>query len=125
MSLRPVIVIGALLSSGCGPEPPDPCTPMCAAATTLYGSCLDGWGAAWTDAGYEDEADFLDACETWAWSARLLEDEAGETGRIDATCRERTVQYTDGTCEDFLATDWSTLPWQAPPTPRDTGQPDG
>ena len=77
MRWSPLLV--ALVS--CGAEP-DPCTPMCAAATALYGGCLESWGVEWTSAGYDDEADFTESCETWAWSSRLLEEDAGKSGEI-------------------------------------------
>lgn len=93
-------------------EPPDRCVPMCAAAMELYGGCLDAWGVDWTSAGYDDDAHFLDSCETWAWTTRLLEEDAGETGQIDAICSERQALFADGECADFTEVDWSALPWQ-------------
>lgn len=116
MRWSPLLV--ALVS--CGAEP-DPCTPMCAAATALYGGCLESWGVEWTSAGYDDEAHFTESCETWAWSSRLLEEDAGKSGEIDAVCRERRVLFEEGECSDFTSTDWSTLPWQ--PVDSDTGAP--
>ena len=119
--MRRFLAIAPLLLPACGPDQPDPCVPMCAAAARLYGECLDEWGAEWTDAGYRDQADFVDACDTWAWSARLLEDDAGETGRVDATCRTRSKAFSGGTCDDFTAVDWSRMPWSPESGAGDTG----
>jgi hypothetical protein len=93
---------------------------MCAAATELYGGCLTDWGVEWANAGYDDEEDFRETCDTWAWQARILEAEAGRSGQIDATCRTRTALFTNGTCEDFTSINWSELPWHAS---DDTGSP--
>ncbi len=101
----------ALMIAGCAEPAEDPCAPMCAAAASLYGACLEDWGADWAAAGYADGADFQDACETWAWEQRLLEDEAGQQGVVDATCLEREALFTEGTCEDFTAVDWSAALW--------------
>ena len=95
---------------GCA-QATDPCDAMCTAAAQLYGSCLSDWDADWTAAGYSDESDFIDACDTWAWEMRLLESEHGGAGAVDATCSERTVQFSDGTCSDFTETDWNEMPW--------------
>ncbi|HCH65195.1 MAG TPA: hypothetical protein DFR83_20490 [Deltaproteobacteria bacterium] len=109
--------LSLFLLIGCS-TPPDPCDPMCEAAANLYGGCLEDWGAEWTSAGYDDEAHFLESCQTWAWSTRLLEADAEESGQINAVCRERQALFTDGTCTDFTSLDWSALPWQVEP---DTG----
>lgn len=97
---------------GCA-EPPDPCAPMCAAATELYGGCLADWGVAWSSAGYEDAEDFRETCDTWAWQTRILEEEAGKSGQIDGLCRERRALFEAGSCDDFTGINWSELPWQS------------
>lgn len=112
----PLLALAASCSS-----PPDPCTPMCAAATELYGGCLESWGVEWTSAGYDDAAHFEESCETWAWTTRLLEEEAGRSGEIDALCQERRKLFEDGECDDFTDINWSELPWQ--PAGHDTGRP--
>ena len=99
-----------LAAVGCA-DGPDPCVPMCAAAAELYGGCLEGWGTDWTAAGYDDKADFLDACDTWAWTSRELEAEADKEGAVDAECRSRQDTLEGGTCDDFTALDWSGVPW--------------
>lgn len=95
-------------------EAPDPCAEMCEAAASLYGGCLSGWGADWSAAGYADEADYLDACGTWAWELRALEADAGRSGQVDALCAERDAQLTadDATCETYTTMDWNTPPWE-------------
>ena len=92
----------------------DPCTTLCMDAADLYGGCLTSWGASWEAAGYADEADFLDACATWAWEGRQLEAEAGEPGATEDVCRSRDATFTaeDATCDDFTAVDWSAVPWR-------------
>ena len=93
---------------------------MCATATELYGRCLDAWGVDWEAAGYADAADFASSCDTWAWTSRALEDEAGETGAVDRECRERRALLDGGTCDDFTSLDWSSVPWQGEESSPDT-----
>lgn len=106
----------AIALVGCGRRADDPCEAMCAAAADLYGGCLDDWGVGWTAAGYADEYDFIDACETWAWQMRRLEDRAGHNGATDAACARRTARFEapDATCDDYTSIDWSSPPWQTP-----------
>jgi len=91
--------------------PPDPCTSMCATATDRYGSCLAEWDVAWEAAGYADANDFRDACDTWAWTSRHLEEDAQQDGAVDQMCRDYSSQLGGGTCDDFTAIDWAALPW--------------
>lgn len=122
MRLAPLL----LALAACGDDAPDPCDRMCAAAASLYGGCLEEWGAGWEAAGYEDDRDFLGSCETWAWELRLLEEDAVKTGEIardgqvDAVCRERAAALSaeDAACEAFTGLDWHTPPWRVDP---DTG----
>jgi hypothetical protein len=106
--MRPLLLS---LLLGCG-DADDPCVPLCAAAADRYGACLEAGGADWPAAGYDDRADFLDACHTWAWEARLLEADAGEDGAVDRTCRTRRAAIADGDCDTFTSIDWSTMPWE-------------
>ena len=108
MHTRP-IPLALLLLAACSPAP-DPCNPMCTAAAQRYGTCLEAWGTDWQAAGYQDEADFLDACDTWVWVSRELEADAGTEGRVDAECREKRAVLEQGTCDDFLELDWSESP---------------
>jgi hypothetical protein len=93
---------------------------MCAAAAGLYGECLTSWGADWEAAGYADEDDFLEACETWSWEMSLLEndavDQGNETasGSVVAACRERKDSFAahDATCDAYTGTDWNARPWE-------------
>lgn len=98
---------------GCA-DPADPCTATCDAAASLYGGCLADWGAGWEAAGYADEADFVDACATWAWELRQLEADAGRTGEVDAECEARTeaLAAEDATCDTYTSMDWNTPPWE-------------
>jgi hypothetical protein len=84
-------------------QPPPACAQMCQAAADLYGGCLEGWGADWSAAGYVDQADFLDACETWVWEQQLL-----ETRDLPATCADRTRRYSApaATCEEYTEDSW-------------------
>ena len=99
-----------------GPEP-DPCEPMCEEAAALYGGCLEEWGLQWSDAGYEDQAHYLESCSTWAWELRELEAAAVErgelsrSGRVDAVCVEREELFASGSCEDYTAINWSEPLW--------------
>lgn len=109
---------------------PDPCAAMCARAEELYGACLADWGLGWEAAGYEDGADFVDRCETWAWEMRILERAAvrrGEldgTGAVDATCTQREAALSAAIdaadtgaprdCAAYTDIAWDEVPWQAP-----------
>lgn len=95
---------------------------MCLAASELYGGCLNDWGVDWTSAGYDDADHFEGACQTWAWTTRMLEAEAERAGQVDAVCRERRDLFTAGECSDFTTVDWSELPWSST-APLDTGIP--
>ncbi len=114
--------LGLVLGGGAGCAPvlePDPCEAMCRAAAELYGSCLQDWGAGWESAGYDDEPDFLDSCETWAWEMRLLEEDAlqqgviDEKGQVEATCTERRAAFESdaATCSTYTSIDWNDAPW--------------
>lgn len=117
---EPVTVLGLLVVwlGACGSSEVDPCEEMCAAAADLYGGCLEGWGAAWTDAGYADEGEFIEACGTWAWEMRLLEETHALDGWTDDTCVERAALFTEGACTDFTGTDWNAMPWDPPEEDR-------
>ncbi len=121
MAARVVALFGFVGSgiAACGDRAADPCEAMCTAAATLYGGCLEDWGADWTAAGYGDDAEFIDACQTWAWQMRLLEEHEGSAlGWTDQTCRARTTLYDEGVCTDFTQTDWNQMPWGATPEPE-------
>lgn len=104
------LLFGLSALASCGGEP-DPCGPMCATAAELYGGCLTDQGADWTAAGYDDAADFVASCETWAWTTRELEADADREGATDQACRDRQAVLETGTCDDFLDMDWSDVPW--------------
>ena len=103
-----------LLLAACAADP-DPCTAMCVAAASLYGGCLTTWGADWESANYADEADFVDACATWAWEMRQLEVDAGKIGATDQTCLERSTafQAEDATCDTYTTLDWNSPTWES------------
>ncbi len=106
------MILPLLLAGACAE--PDVCTPMCEAAASLYGGCLRDWGADWEAAAYTDEADFLDACTTWAWEMKQLERDADEIGATDETCEEREAAFADenATCDAFTGIDWHNPPWE-------------
>ncbi len=95
----------------CGPTP-DPCADTCDQARNLFETCLEEWGIDWTDAGYQDAQDYLDACLTWAWEMRILATDAGEPEALDTLCEERTIELEAGSCDTYLAIDWAYQPWQ-------------
>jgi hypothetical protein len=114
IAYRALFSIG--LGAGCAPKPDADCAPMCAAAATAFGRCLDPDGAGaptWQDAGYDDEQGFLDACDTWAWEQRLLAREAegrrAGDAKVSAACATRSdaLRDEDAPCDAFLAIDWS------------------
>lgn len=104
--LLPMLLLAA---SSCAP---DPCVETCNQAQAVFAGCLDAWGIDWTDAGYQDAEDYLDACLTWAWEMRILAEDAGEADAVDTLCEERTQTLEAGTCETYLAIDWNAVPWQ-------------
>ena len=108
-----MVVLVAILptTSSCHLEP-DPCEETCDQAQRLFEACLDDWGIDWTDAGYQDADDYLDACLTWAWEMRTLAADAGDPGAADSLCEERTTELETGTCDAYLAIDWAYQPWQ-------------
>lgn len=110
---------GLLLLLACAPQTPPACEAMCASAAALYGGCLADWGADWSAAGYDDEADFLDACATWGWELAVLEQDAVKRGALEATgpaadlcaLRDDAFSADDATCATYTETDWGALPW--------------
>lgn len=112
-------MVWALLVWACGDTSPDPCDRMCGAAADLYGECLEDWGVAWADAGYDDEGDFRSSCETWAWEQRLLEEDAmdqgwtEDAGAVDRVCRRRAdaLSAEDAACDVYTDLDWSAPVW--------------
>jgi hypothetical protein len=114
--LSPVLSLSLSVLLSCA-GPPDPCTEMCAAAAELYGGCLTDWGVDWAAAGYADVDAFTEACETWAWEQRLLEEDAIDRGRAeaegrtDAACEERETAFR---AEDAECTAYTELDWQGP-----------
>jgi hypothetical protein len=100
------LLAASRLLGGCGEAVPIACADMCHAAAVLYGACLDDWGVGWEAAGYADESDFVDACDTWAWEQAVLERDAGREGQLEATCEARRSRLEGGTCDDFTEIDW-------------------
>ena len=82
-----------LILLACTPEP-EPCDDMCAAAAVHTADCLAADELDWPAAGYDDEADFLDACATWAWELRVLD--------VDPECaaREQALSAGELSCEE-------------------------
>ncbi|MDP6933117.1 MAG: hypothetical protein QGG40_09380 [Myxococcota bacterium] len=85
---------------------PDPCSQMCETAADLYGSCLEEWSLDWSAAGFQDEQDYLQVCDTWAWEQRLLAD---DPSRVDQVCEERDSVFQHGSCSEYTSTDWDIL----------------
>ena len=110
-----------MLGAGCADAVDPACAAMCATAGEAYGACLADWGVDWSAAGLEDEADYVDRCETWAWEMGVLERDArarGEAvprGATEAACVERDslLSAEGATCTDLTAIDWTVPPWQA------------
>lgn len=107
-----------LLLTACAPSlPTEQCEQMCAEAAVLYGGCLEAWSLDWSAAGYEDEGAFLESCDTWAWEARLIHNEALRRGDSDdrdwleRTCVERGQAFAavDATCETYTSVDWNAI----------------
>jgi hypothetical protein len=98
---------------------------MCAAATTVYGTCLDDWELDWEAAGYRGPGDFDESCQTWVWEMQELEQDAlkqgvlDESGAVAGACRERLAALSadDASCETYTALDWSRAPWESPVDP--------
>ena len=101
-----------VLALGCAQQADDPCDAMCAEAAEVYTHCLEDWDADWNAAGYSDEADFIDACDTWVWEMRLIAEEHGDADTVDATCTERAERFSEGQCNDFTDIDWNDMPWE-------------
>lgn len=72
----------------------DPCVAMCDAALARYSRCMEERGLEWGMA-YADAADHRDACETWVWEKRLLDEEPD--------CPAMTATFDSGSCEDYDA----------------------
>ena len=107
-----VVLAGFVLANttGCDvhPQPPEVCIDMCAAAAELYGSCLDGWGVSWVEAGFESEGSFLGSCETWSWEQSILTEDLSV---VEGVCSERLDQFEAGIeagdCTAYTGVDWN------------------
>ena len=117
-----------LLGVSCGMPPaeaPPACAERCDAAGVLYGGCLEAWGVDWSAAGYADEAQFRNSCETWGWEMAHLEADAVEQGTLSApgwlaqTCQDRRDAFAaeDAACSTYTDIAWNDVPW----SPEDTG----
>jgi len=100
------LVVATLAMQGACARVPAACEVMCERATAVQEECLAEEDRAWSDLGYEDAADHLDWCHTWAWSQRLLARDAGEPGRASELCEARTEALEQITCEDYDALEW-------------------
>tara|TARA_B110000037_G_scaffold219815_1_gene285777 strand:+ start:1566 stop:1943 length:378 start_codon:yes stop_codon:yes gene_type:complete len=107
-----VVLVGFILTSTTGceahPQPPEICIDMCEAAADLYGSCLDGWGVSWIEAGFKSEDSFLGSCETWSWEQSILNEDISV---VEAVCIERLDQINigieDNDCTAYTEIDWN------------------
>jgi hypothetical protein len=121
VSLRLPALWFAVLA-GCAEDGPDACARMCEMAAATYGTCLSEQGAAWTDAGYDDQDDFVASCDVWTFEMRLLEEDAvdrgslEQTGAVDAACSNRRAALAQegDSCDIFAEIDWATPPWRIP-----------
>jgi hypothetical protein len=108
----PIVLAGLIIAgtAGCNahPETPEICLDMCGAAAELYGSCLEGWGVSWSDAGFESEDSFLGSCETWAWEQSIL---TGDPTLVESVCSERLALLNAGLevddCTAYTEIDWN------------------
>ena len=103
----PPIIVGLLLA-GCSalPDVSTVCEQMCTEATDMYGGCLDDWGLAWPDAGFESAAGHQETCEVWSWEVAEL-DGRDVSNRL---CKERLQILRNGECSDYTNINWNGLP---------------
>jgi len=89
-----VIIVLSLLLAACADTDVVVCSAMCDAALDRFEACLDEGGQDWgASVGYENPTDYTNACETFAWELREL-DQAD-------SCAARRATFEDGTCDDY------------------------
>ena len=96
----------------CDPAP-EPCLAMCERVVAQECGCLAQWDAQWSELGYSDQEDYFEACETWVWQMRLLEEDAGSDA-LDGHCQDWTETLDAGPmeCGQWAESDWSDIPWR-------------
>lgn len=65
----------------------------------MQGECLAADGLGWEAAGHADEADYIDACETWAWEQVRIDRASGRRGATGPDCEARTALVRYDGCE--------------------------
>jgi hypothetical protein len=108
--VRGAAAIGLSLGLGaCAPEAPPSCLTLCDAVAEATSACLMAEGLQWSAKGYDDEADFLSSCETWAWEQAQLNQGALEELEEGCAASEAAVRALPSppTCAEITATGWS------------------
>lgn len=114
--MRPLPLIALL---ACDPVPPA-CPALCAEAAAALSPCVEAQGLSWSAYGYEDQADFQDACDTWAWEqARMAQHASARQGgggqglhALEARCVDLSETFATGTCEEQLSVRWGDEAWR-------------
>lgn len=118
--LRPILwpLVLACTSWACSDGVPESCHSMCEAASLLQATCLAADGLDWSQSRWQSQADFDEACLTWAWEAQKLEGAAArqgeaERGSIIDACEQRGAEYagSQAQCEPLDGPGWA-LPWE-------------
>lgn len=111
--LRSALALAALFG-GCVPAAPAECLTLCDAVAEATSACLEAEELTWAAKGYDDEADFLASCETWAWEqAQLAQGDLDELGERCAASEEAVRALpTPPSCAEITATRWSSPSWE-------------
>lgn len=103
-----LMLLGAAgLLIGCTEQIPATCDAMCDAAAANREACLESMGLGWDALGYADEADFRDACATWAWEQAQILGATGDAARLDAECAARRDALAVSDCGAFAEFEWN------------------
>jgi hypothetical protein len=90
----------------------DPCERVCPPAASTYAACLAEEGRSWESSEWGSEADFLDACATWAWEVRRLARAERAHDALDAECADREALLGE---EGASCAAWDQLAWDGLP----------
>jgi hypothetical protein len=92
----------SLLLFSCETDIPFECEEMCQSAEVLTENCLMEWELDWDAAGYENNSDFQESCNTWVWEQQLLIEDAESQGKqspnlADICLERKTIIRSDMT----------------------------
>ena len=105
-----ISLLSCMFCIACDQAIPESCVTACARATAFHASCLAEAGSSFADYGYDDSADYEDACLTWAWEEKQLEDAGVLDQSVEDLCKGLAEAYPQAACPEEMSVDWRSPP---------------